>query len=72
MNGVVAAQTVKLGEFACGSRQGVVDTNHAKLGAAGESCPLCSCWRESLGWSMCRAGSVRNDARIAPDSGFIQ
>ncbi len=31
MNGVVPAQAVKLGEFARGSRQGVVDANHAKL-----------------------------------------
>lgn len=31
MNGVVAAQVVKLGEFARGSRQDVVDTDHAKL-----------------------------------------
>ncbi len=31
MNGVVAAQAVKLGEFAGGSRQGVVDADHAKL-----------------------------------------
>jgi hypothetical protein len=32
MNGVVAAQAVKLGEFTRGSRQGVVDADHAKLG----------------------------------------
>lgn len=31
MNGVVAAQAVKLGELARVSRQGVVDANHAKL-----------------------------------------
>ena len=31
MNGVVAAQVVKLGELARGSRQGAVDANHVKL-----------------------------------------
>jgi hypothetical protein len=31
MNGVVPAQAVKLGEFAGGSRQGVIDADHAKL-----------------------------------------
>jgi hypothetical protein len=31
MNGVVAAQSVKLGELASGSRQGAVDADQAKL-----------------------------------------
>ena len=31
MNGVVAAQAVKLGELARGSRQGIIDANRAQL-----------------------------------------